>query len=95
MDLSSSDLQLRRRGNPHPIVWLILLLDIFIVSSSALAQADRSQLSKPMDLSSGTPEQRVACGRDVGKFCKSVTPRQGAAAYVACLVENREKLSEI
>jgi hypothetical protein len=41
----------------------------------------------------GSPEQRAACGPDVGKFCKTVKASEGAAAYISCLVENYDKLS--
>jgi len=43
----------------------------------------------------GTPEQRAACGPDVGRYCKSVKPEEGPFAYLACLQKNREKLRPV
>jgi hypothetical protein len=40
----------------------------------------------------GTPEQRAACGPDVGRFCKSVKPEDGPFAYLSCLQDHRAKL---
>ena len=40
----------------------------------------------------GTPEQRAACGPDVGRFCKKVKPEEGPFAYLNCLQANRDKL---
>ena len=63
----------------------ILSAALFLVASQALAQAQ-----KPDDM--GTPEQRAACGPDVGRFCKKVKPEEGPFAYLSCLQEHREKL---
>lgn len=56
------------------------------VASSAFAQpqSEGSQM--------GTPEQRSACGPDVGRYCKKVKPDEGPFAFLACLKENRDKL---
>jgi hypothetical protein len=69
---------------------------LFLVSAAAVAfgQSGASQPAKPPDSLTGTPEQRKACGPDVGRLCKSVDPKEGAPAYLACLVANRENLSE-
>ena len=40
----------------------------------------------------GTPEQRAACGHDVGRFCKSVKPEDGPFGYLSCLQDHRAKL---
>jgi hypothetical protein len=42
----------------------------------------------------GTPEQRNACGPDVGRFCKTVKPEDGPMAYLTCLQTHRAKLRE-
>lgn len=60
-----------------------LFIVVFLAASHAQAQkADEM----------GTPEQRAACGHDVGRYCKSVKPEDGAFAYLDCLSKNREKL---
>ena len=64
---------------------VLLSAALFLVASQALAQAQ-----KPDDM--GTPEQRAACGPDVGRFCKHVKPEEGPFAYLNCLQEHREKL---
>ena len=64
----------------------ILSAALFLVASQALAQNHQ----KPDDM--GTPEQRAACGPDVGRYCKMVKPEDGPFAYLACLQKNREKL---
>jgi len=66
---------------------------LFLVGA-AFGQSGTSQPAKPPDSLTGTPEQRKACGPDVSRLCKSVDPKEGAPAYLACLVANRENLSE-
>jgi hypothetical protein len=63
---------------------------LFLAASLALAQA---QTQKPEQM--GTPEQRAACGPDVGRYCKSVKPEEGPFAYLACLQKHREKLRPV
>jgi hypothetical protein len=41
----------------------------------------------------GTSDQQAACRPDVRKFCRSVKSDGSATAYLACLQENRSKLS--
>jgi hypothetical protein len=59
---------------------------LIVAAQSALAQ------SNPSASEMGTPEQRSACGPDVGRYCKSVRPEEGPFAYLACLQRNRSKL---
>jgi hypothetical protein len=40
----------------------------------------------------GTPEEQMACTRDVQRFCRSVM-NQGDFTILACLKENRPKIS--
>jgi hypothetical protein len=61
---------------------LALILLSIPVSSSAIAEPARS----------GTPEEQKACNRDVQKFCRPVID-QGDFTILACLQENRPKLS--
>jgi hypothetical protein len=61
---------------------LALALLSIPVSSSAFAQQQRS----------GTPEEQKACTRDVQRHCRSVID-QGDFTVLACLKENRSKLS--
>jgi hypothetical protein len=62
-----------------PTIALLLLS----VSTSAFAEDQRS----------GTPEEQKACTRDVQKFCRPVID-QGDFTILACLKENRTKISE-
>ena len=71
-----------------------LLALLFIgIASTALGQtkvrAPETNVPAP---EMGTPEQRAACGHDVGRFCKSVKPEDGPFAYLFCLQGHREKL---
>ncbi len=63
-----------------------LLLTLTLLSTSlataALAQQQRS----------GTPDEQKACTRDVQKFCRPVID-QGDFTVLACLKENRTKIS--
>jgi hypothetical protein len=61
---------------------LALILLSMPVCSSAIAEPARS----------GTPEEQKACNRDVQKLCRPVID-QGDFTILACLQENRPKLS--
>ena len=66
-----------------------LLTSLLIgLPSIALAQSNSVQPAEEM----GTPQQRAACGPDVGRYCKSVKPEDGPFAYLSCLQANRAKL---
>jgi hypothetical protein len=68
----------------------------FGVVTPLLAQEEPPpKISTPEMTLSGTPEQRAACGRDVGRFCKSVKPEEGTLGYLTCLTENKEKISTV
>ena len=60
-----------------------LLMFSLSVSTGALAEQPRS----------GTPEEQKACVRDVQRFCRPVMD-QGDFTVLACLQQNRPKLSE-
>ena len=60
---------------------------LFLAADLAMAHA---QAQKPEQM--GTPQQRAACGPDVGRYCKAVKPDEGPFAYLACLQKHREKL---
>ena len=62
---------------------LALTLLSLTASSGAFAQQSRS----------GTPEEQKACSRDVQKFCRPVID-QGDFTILACLKENRAKISQ-
>jgi hypothetical protein len=69
-------------------IYRALLTLLFIgVASTALGQAN-----VPIPEEMGTPEQRAACGHDVGRFCKSVKPEDGPFGYLSCLQDHRAKL---
>ena len=59
----------------------ITLLSITFSSNTAFAQQR-----------SGTAEEQKACTRDVQKFCRPVID-QGDLTILACLKENRSKIS--
>jgi len=63
------------------LVALTLLL--VPVSTGALAQQQQR---------SGTPEEQAACSRDVSRHCRALMD-QGDFAILACLKENRPKIS--
>jgi hypothetical protein len=61
---------------------LALALVSIPVSSGAIAQQQRS----------GSAEEQKACTRDVQRFCRPVID-QGDFTILACLKENRSKIS--
>jgi hypothetical protein len=61
----------------------LLALTLLSLSTMAFAQAQRS----------GTPEEQKACTRDVQRHCRHVID-QGDFTILACLKENRAKISE-
>ena len=63
-----------------------LSIALFSVSMSAGVLAEEAARS-------GTPEEQKACTRDVQKFCRHVID-QGDFTILACLKENRPKISE-
>jgi hypothetical protein len=67
----------------HKRITALILLSLSL-SSSAIAQ--------PQPQRSGTPEEQAACSRDVQRHCRSVID-QGDFTILACLKENRPKLS--
>jgi hypothetical protein len=62
-------------------------------ASTVFAQPRPLETKGPEVTLPGTPEQRAACGSDVGRFCKSIKPEEGTLGYLTCLTENRDKLS--
>ena len=62
--------------------FLALTLLSISVSTGAIAEPARS----------GTPEEQKACNRDVQRLCRPVID-QGDFTILACLQENRPKLS--
>jgi hypothetical protein len=65
--------------------FLALVLLSLPVSTSAFAQQQQQQRS-------GTPEEQVACSRDVQRHCRAVID-QGDFTILACLQQNRPKIS--
>ncbi|MDE2376422.1 hypothetical protein [Bradyrhizobium sp.] len=63
---------------------LLLALTVLSASLSTAAFAQQQR--------SGTPEEQKACTRDVQKFCRPVID-QGDFTILACLKENRSKIS--
>jgi hypothetical protein len=63
-----------------------LAVSLLSVSLSTAALAEDAQRS-------GTPEEQKACTRDVQKYCRPVID-QGDFTVLACLKENRAKISE-
>jgi hypothetical protein len=65
-----------------------LLLALTMLSVSVSSGAFAQQPAR-----SGTPEEQKACNRDVQKFCRPVID-QGDFTILACLKENRAKISK-
>jgi len=63
----------------------LLALTLLSLSTAAFAQAQGQR--------SGTPEEQKACTRDVQRHCRNVID-QGDFTILACLKENRAKISE-
>jgi hypothetical protein len=68
----------------HRYFFALALLSLS-VSGAALAQQQQQR--------SGTPEEQQACTRDVQKHCRPVID-QGDFTVLACLKENRAKISK-
>jgi hypothetical protein len=49
-------------------------------------------IAEPQPQRSGTPEEQVACSRDVQRYCRPVID-QGDFTILACLQQNRPKLT--
>jgi hypothetical protein len=64
--------------------FLALTLLSLSVSTGAVAQQQQR---------SGTPEEQAACSRDVQRYCRPVID-QGDFTVLACLQQNRPKLSK-
>jgi hypothetical protein len=80
--LDGPDLPKRNVRDKMPRFLLSITL-LLAASASAFAEEQRS----------GTPEEQKACTRDVQKFCRPVID-QGDFTILACLKENRAKISE-
>jgi hypothetical protein len=63
----------------------LLALTLLSLSTTVFAQAQAQR--------SGTPEEQKACTRDVQRHCRHVID-QGDFTILACLKENRAKISE-
>jgi Cysteine rich repeat len=69
----------------HKRITALILLSLSL-SGGAIAQ------TQPQPHRSGTAEEQAACSRDVQRHCRSVID-QGDFTILACLKENRPKLS--
>jgi Cysteine rich repeat len=67
----------------------LLALTLLSISKAAFAQAQAQAQAQR----SGTPEEQKACTRDVQRHCRHVID-QGDFTILACLKENRTKISE-
>jgi hypothetical protein len=81
--LDGPDLPKRNVRDKMPRFLLSVTLLLMSVSAPAFAEEQRS----------GTAEEQKACTRDVQKFCRHVID-QGDFTILACLKENRPKISE-
>jgi hypothetical protein len=63
--------------------FLALILLSLSISTGAIAQQQRS----------GTPEEQVACSRDVQRYCRPVID-QGDFTILACLQQHRPKITK-
>ncbi|MGP9810165.1 hypothetical protein SR870_01105 [Rhodopseudomonas palustris] len=64
----------------------LVALTLLLVSMSTGADAQQQQQR------SGTAEEQAACSRDVSRHCRKLMD-QGDFAILACLKENRPKIS--
>jgi hypothetical protein len=78
---------------PMSIRQALLTAMLVAGASTVFAQSRAPEAKGPEMILPGTPEQRAACGSDVGRFCKSVKPDEGTLGYLTCLTENRDKLT--
>jgi hypothetical protein len=78
-------LNLPKRNVRDTMLRFFLPITMLLLSASAPAWAE--------DARSGTAEEQKACTRDVQKFCRHVID-QGDFTILACLKENRPKISE-
>jgi hypothetical protein len=62
-------------------------------STLAMLGGGQAFAQQPQQSRSGTPEEHKACNRDVQKFCRLVID-QGDFTILACLKENRAKISQ-
>lgn len=64
---------------------ILVALTLLFVPLATGAYAQQQQRS-------GTPEEQAACSRDVSRHCRALMD-QGDFAILACLKENRPKIS--
>lgn len=64
----------------------------FVLALTLLSLAAPSGAFAQQQSRSGTAEEQKACSRDVQKFCRPVID-QGDFTILACLKENRSKIS--
>ena len=65
----------------------------FLLALSLLSlTASSGAFAQPQQQRSGTAEEQKACNRDVQKYCRPVID-QGDFTILACLKENRPKIS--
>jgi cysteine rich repeat protein len=74
-----------KRNVRDKMLRFFLPITLLLLSASAPAWAEEAR--------SGTAEEQKACTRDVQKFCRHVID-QGDFTILACLKENRPKISE-
>jgi hypothetical protein len=74
-----------------------LVAALAVASSRGFAQGSRN--NNPPDnnappAAQGTPEEQAACHPDVTKFCSELKPDAGSLAFLGCLQQHREKISQ-
>jgi hypothetical protein len=74
-----------------------LVAALAVASSPGFAQGSRN--NNPPDnnappAAQGTPEEQAACHPDVTKFCSELKPDAGSLAFLGCLQQHREKISQ-
>jgi hypothetical protein len=52
-----------------------------------------ASVAQPMAQAGGTPDQETACRPDTRRFCSQLQPGAGDNAFLACLQQNRARLS--
>jgi hypothetical protein len=69
---------------------MVLKAALFVLAATILSPA----LASEPEPEPGTPQERAACRPDVRKFCQAVKPGSGNAAFLTCLVERRNDISQ-
>ena len=63
-------------------------------SSASFAQQTQTVRDSATIAQTGTAQEEAACRRDVRRFCRDIPDNAGPLFFLACLKENRSKISK-